>query len=157
MTGRHKNTFDKFWDRVDRKGPDECWPYKGSLRNGYGHHSMNYRSVYAHRVAWQIANGEAPPSGKAFHVTHTCNNKACCNPEHLILDTASENTRAAYRDGLALSGERHPRAKLTDEQVAAIRADTRPQVEIAKAFGIRQPHVSSIKRGAARKDRTNAA
>lgn len=157
MTGRHKNTFDKFWDRVDRKSPNECWHWKGSLRNGYGNHSMNYRSYYAHRIAWQIANGEAPPSGKAFHVTHLCNNKSCCNPAHLALDTAAQNTRAAYRDGLAASGEMHPRAKLTKQQVEAIRADTRTQTQIASEYGIRQTQVSRIKRGDSWKDYNNAA
>jgi hypothetical protein len=38
--------------------------------------------------------------------------------------------------------------KLTAEQVDAIRADTRPQQEIALAYGVLQGTVSKIKRGA---------
>lgn len=44
------------------------------------------------------------------------------------------------------SGEKHPRAKLTADQVEAIRADTRTQQEIADCYGISRPHVGRIKR-----------
>lgn len=43
-------------------------------------------------------------------------------------------------------GMRNPSAKLTDEQVTEIRADTRPQMAIALDYGISQGHVSRIKR-----------
>lgn len=46
---------------------------------------------------------------------------------------------------------RNPAAKLTDEQVAAIREDTRSQYKIAAEYGIAQGHVSRIKRSIQRK------
>jgi hypothetical protein len=46
---------------------------------------------------------------------------------------------------LRARGDRHGMAKLTDEQVIAIRADPRRQWEIAAEYGVSQNHVSRIK------------
>lgn len=48
--------------------------------------------------------------------------------------------------GNHLVGTKHPRSKLTESQVLAIRADNRRQVEIAESYGIKQAQVSEIKR-----------
>ena len=48
---------------------------------------------------------------------------------------------------------RNPSARLTDQQVAAIRADPRPQSIIAANYSVSQSHISRIKRGAQRKPR----
>lgn len=45
------------------------------------------------------------------------------------------------------SGERNPAAKLTDEQVLAIRSDSRAQAKIAADYGVCQAQVWRIKRG----------
>lgn len=45
-----------------------------------------------------------------------------------------------------LSGESHPSTKLTEEDIVAIRSDTRLQVVIAEEYGISQTQVSRIKR-----------
>lgn len=139
--GRPKSTPESFWRKVDRRGPDDCWLWKASRRNGYGHHCINRVTYYAHRYAYELANGK-PPSGRAMQVMHSCNNKRCCNPNHLSLGTAAENTQSAYRDGLINLSR-----KYSDDFIQSIFRDPRPQVELEKVYGISQGYISSIKLG----------
>lgn len=89
----------RIWDRVDMRGPDECWPWKLSTgSHGYGQvgwkvdGSRTNAMTTAHRVAWMAANGETviPPG---MTVDHVCHNRVCCNPAHLRLLTNEENAR----------------------------------------------------------------
>jgi hypothetical protein len=148
--GRPKNTAQSFWRHVDRRGQDECWPWKIATKNGYGRFSLNCVEHYAHRFAYGLTYGRAP-EGRETHVMHTCNNKLCCNPAHLELGSALENTRAATRDGLMSSGETHHSARYSDALIRTILADRRPQLELERVYGVSQTHISLIKRGRARR------
>jgi hypothetical protein len=55
--GRLANTPEVLWSKVDIKGEDDCWPWKGSLKNdGYGRVQINDWNYYAHRVIFNLAN-----------------------------------------------------------------------------------------------------
>lgn len=73
---------------------DDCWLWQGAkLPNGYGVFGLKGHSRYVHRAAWENVHGPVPP-GREFH--HTCQNRACCNPEHLVPLTTREH-RAAHK------------------------------------------------------------
>lgn len=146
MKGRPRNTAETFWQKVWVEGPDDCWPWKLSLRNGYGNFCINKVSGYAHRFAYEAAKGAIPDG---LQVMHRCNNKRCCNPAHLKLGTPSENTQDAYDDGLAtgMQGEKHHNARLTAEMALAIFNDLRTYTVIGEAYGIAMTTVSGIKNG----------
>jgi hypothetical protein len=74
----------RFHERVKKGKTDDCWPWQGTVRKGYGFLSMNRKTgpVAAHRIAWEIANGEIPPG---LLVRQSCGNRLCCNPAHLFL------------------------------------------------------------------------
>lgn len=95
---------DLFWRKVDRRDPGECWPWqKGTSGRGYGQFHLTPRrtgwdktvTVGAHRVAWALANRQAPPSGHDFVLDHRCNQPRCCNPAHLSLVPTGLNVKAA--------------------------------------------------------------
>jgi hypothetical protein len=43
---------ERFWSRVDVRGPDECWPWMAATVKGYGQLSVMGRNEYAHRIAY---------------------------------------------------------------------------------------------------------
>jgi hypothetical protein len=148
--GRPQNSPYTFWQnvRIDRR-PGACWEWTLSTKNGYGRFTVNCVEHYAHRYAYALVNGSAP-KGRTSQVMHKCNNKLCCRPDHLIVGTGSQNTTDAYRDGLIPSGERHAKAIHSDEVIKSIRDDPRPQLELARVYGVSQSHISRIKTGVSR-------
>ncbi len=138
---------ERFWRKVDRRGPDECWEWRG-FRNefGYGrtrHGRLDRGKQGAHRVAWALVNGTIP---EGAHVLHRCDNPPCCNPAHLFLGTHTDNMRDMSEKGRArgfigtqLRGELNPRTKLADARVThlrSLRAQGRTLRSLAREFAV---------------------
>lgn len=87
----------RFWAKVDRRGPDECWPWLGSCSRRYGTIFDNGRNRRATQVAWEIHNKAPFPSG--LHACHSCDNPQCVNPYHIWPGTARQNIQDALRKG----------------------------------------------------------
>ena len=86
--------MERFWSKVDRGEPNECWPWTASLSNGYGQFWLAGRMVYAHRVAYELSVGPIPPGLQLDHVRERgCAGGSCCNPAHLEPVTNAENAR----------------------------------------------------------------
>lgn len=138
--------MDRFWSKVNKDGDNGCWEWTGALnRHGYGSFWLD-KCVLAHRIAWRLANGPIP-EGKL--VMHSCDNRICCNPEHLFTGTNQDNMDDMVEKGRAnrMPGETHPMSKLTERAVLWIRMWAGcgyKQVDIASAFGIDQTNVSCI-------------
>lgn len=86
-----------------------------------------------------------------MQVLHRCDVKICVNPDHLFLGTQADNIRDMDAKGrrrqINVRGTAHYAARLTEDQVRAIRSDTRTQVVIAAEYGTTQGMVSCIKLG----------
>ena len=138
----------RFWSKVDRTHPDVCWEWVASTQtNGYGQFSAGSRMVGAHRIAFFLGTGQQPTG---LHVCHKCDNKRCCNPQHLFLGTNADNMADLASKGLArspcLKGEENGRSKLTTQAVHAIRQSTETQTTLAKKHGVSQVRISQIQR-----------
>ncbi len=147
--GKRVPLEQRFWERVDRRGPDECWPWMGAPdKKGYGRLGRGGRSggdIFAHRLAWAIAHGPIPDG---MCVCHHCDNPRCCNAEaHLFLGTIADNNLDMRQKGRASGGSRagtrNHKAKLTEEKVRLVRQDwddLRPYgltvASMARAWGL---------------------
>lgn len=92
-----------------------CWNWQGWLdRGGYGYVCYKNRDINIHRFFYAWCCG-AIPKGKI--VRHTCNNRKCVNPEHLILGTMWDNSQDMINSGNSLTGERNPNSALTEKAI----------------------------------------
>jgi hypothetical protein len=154
QTGRERTI--PFWDRIDSSGgPAACWPWTGSInKSGYGNLGIAGFTITASRLAYELSNGPIP-DGDGYHgtvVRHTCDNRPCCNPAHLILGTQAENNRDRDERGRS----RHPSgvachsAKLSEAEVIAIRKLISAGAKIsaiARQFGCSPSSIYFIKKG----------
>lgn len=143
--------LNRFWNFVDRGDPNQCWPWTGWFfaRNPYGGFTYGGKTYRAHRLAYTLTNGPVP-SDKV--VLHTCDNPACCNPAHLVVGTYRENTQDMLHKKRHITpcGERHPHAKLTDDDVRRIRelaGNGLTHRAIADMFGVAQAQIWRVVRG----------
>jgi len=121
-TGRFisRSLADRFWEKVDKQGPDECWEWIGGKHNkGYGQIQAYSRLDKAHRVSWMINNGPIPEN---MCVLHHCDNPSCVNPAHLWLGTNADNVRDKMEKGREAhnGGEKNGSAKLTEPKVRRV-------------------------------------
>lgn len=102
---KRKSIQDRFWERVDKRGPDECWPWKTAEPGEYGRFFFNGAMLNAHRVGYMISTGQTLPP--EVFVCHRCDNRSCCNLSHLFLGTAGDNNRDAKTKGRHSHGKKH--------------------------------------------------
>lgn len=118
-----------------------CWNWKSAISNaGYGVILINKKVRLAHRIMYRTFVGDIPEN---MFVCHKCDNRKCVNPSHLFLGTPADNSR----DMVSKNRETRPSAKLSEDQVIAIRLDKRIYREIAKEYKISRSHISGIKSG----------
>ena len=87
-----------------------------------------------HRHSFRHFNGEIPIVNV---VRHTCDNKLCVNPNHLILGTHKDNVADRVSRNRSANGERNGRAKLTWDVIKDIRKDTEsPKMHLARKHGV---------------------
>lgn len=142
----------RFWDRVSVG--DGCWEWMaGRVKAGYGVFWDGTRQVRAHRYSWELHKGPIPPG---LNVCHHCDNPPCVNPDHLFVGSHADNVADRVGKGRTRTrtwderGEINPAAKLTNVQVATIKAKGLAGytiMELASEFGVSFSNVAMILRG----------
>ena len=135
----------RFWSKVDSKDSVLCHEWKaGKFESGYGQIKINGKGLKSHRVAWMLVNGPIP-EGKL--VLHKCDNRPCCNVEHLYIGDMSNNNcdrhtrnpgKAGRPSKVGASGVNEIR-RLYDEGVSIY--------EIANIFNYGIRHIRKICKG----------
>jgi hypothetical protein len=132
----------------DRGYETSCWIYQGAIQpEGYGWASYRGKANVAHRIYYEAARGSIP-AGMELH--HRCRQRACVRPDHLEAVTPLENTRHSqpFRTGFW----NRTRRRLTDQQVADVRASPLSQKALAVVFGVNPNAIGQIRRRETYKD-----
>lgn len=144
-----EKNIKNFWKKVEKT--DDCWFWRGAISNtGYGNFCFRKKNKLiqngAHRFSYILQYGKIP---RRKFVCHKCDNPSCVNPLHLFVGTNSENIKDSFNKGrIPIRGEKHYRAKLTDESVRHIRnlyaTKKYIQLQLAEKFGVTRRHISFI-------------
>ena len=140
-TYRKRSPEERFWKKVDVRGPNECWEWKGAKnRQGYGEFSIDGRMYRSPRVSYSFNNGPIP---EGLCVLHSCDNPACVNTAHLRTGTYSDNMR-----DMVSRNRNKPCHKLTRSIVDEIREHSAcgpfNQSEAARRFGVTRQTISLV-------------
>lgn len=133
----------RFWRMVQSGADDECWPWAGDTRKGYGVFFYKGSLYGAHELALTFSTGER--RHPTLDTCHSCDNPICCNPAHLRFDTRASNVREMVSRGRSRNGSKLDAAdvRLMRER----RALGARQKDLADQFGITDGQVSMIIRG----------
>ena len=124
-----------------------CWICISHCKGNHGYPEMWYKGKHwlLHRLVYAKLKGEIP---EGYVVRHTCDNRACIHPDHLIIGTPADNVRDMVERGRGRPpyGESQGGHKLTEKDVRAILADTQhTQAELGEMFRIDRSKINRIK------------
>lgn len=139
---------ERFWAKVDKRGPEHCWAWKGALNeHGYGVFNPDGRhsgpTVKAHRFVLGLTS----PKFRGVVVRHACDNPPCVNPAHLSTGTYADNAADMVTRDRHARGSRSGTAKLTEAQVSEIRIRATAGVlhrVLAAEFGVGRSTITRI-------------
>lgn len=133
--------FSRFF--IDQK--TGCWEWTAHRdKDGYGVLPGDKKNTRAHRLSYEIHNGEIPDG---LFVCHKCDNPGCVNPDHLFTGTAKDNNRDALMKGRNFIGEKNGNAKLSYENVKEILSSELNGQQLADKFGVTRATINAIRRG----------
>lgn len=146
MRAPHRGTEAFIKQALEYEG-DECllWPYSVDS-SGYGQARIAGVNMTAHRAVCIQAHGEPPFEGaQAAH--YKCGNSRCVTKAHLRWSTVTVNHDDKRRHGTMTQGERHPRARFTEEQILAIATSDLGPTELGKIHNCDKAVIYSIRSG----------
>ena len=118
---------DKIKPHIFINQENKCWEWTRSLSGGYGQFHPNGflgKNKSVHRFVYKVFNGEIT---KEEVVRHTCHNRRCCNPQHLLKGTSKDNwwdseekhrtarKKLRKRTGWNVNGKRYPTCRIACE------------------------------------------
>lgn len=114
---------ERFNEKVDKQGEDDCWIWNASIRkDGYGSFSINGKTYTAHRIAYCLANFiDHRDLSSLVVVMHSCDNRLCVNSRHLSLGKIQDNNADCVEKGRQARGATSGSAKFSETQIKRIR------------------------------------
>ncbi len=109
------------------------WPL-GINSKGYGVYSICNITYSSHRLIYNTLKSGF--SGDGMVIRHKCDNRACCNIDHLQIGTQSDNLMDASKRKRLKFGEENKRSIFNEEQIIEIRNSypEKSTIELAKIY-----------------------
>ena len=128
---------------------NNCWNIiSGSYKEKQGYHliSISNKRIRAHRAMYMAINGNIP---YGMIIRHTCDNRDCINPDHLIIGTKKDNTQDMINRNRVSdwSDRKGKRKKLTNEQIIEIYNSNKSSYELSLLYPISDVQIRRIKNG----------
>ena len=142
-----KTPEERFWLYVQKSR--QCWEWTGYKNaKGYGVINLGGERVLAHRMGYQLAGGSIP---EGMFVLHHCDNPACVKPKHLFLGTIAQNNADMDAKGRgrrvgSKPGIENPSARLTEDDVRAIRLSEERVAVLAPRYGVSKVTIYAIRK-----------
>lgn len=141
---------EDFWVRLTNVGEeDKCWEWQGFNYRGYGLLFYKGEKWQAARLAYTLKIGPIP---EGYRLAHTCENRRCCNPRHML--PCKYPIREAWiRRGSKLQEEkvkkygRYVRRAERNAHIRALHAEGKSRGEIGRMLGLTTSGVSLILSG----------
>lgn len=136
---------DRFSSKVNIGAPNECWLWTAvQIPNGYGQFWFRGRMINAHRAALVLMGVVIPPG---HVVMHECDNRLCCNPNHLAPAVQALNILDAQNKGRNTKGESHGMVILTETSVRDILLRNCTSTVAARKYGVSRACIHDIRQG----------
>ncbi len=137
--------FPKLKGKLTESG---CIEWQGNVkRDGYGRIMVNAKMVSVHRLSLELKLGRPILSG--YLACHTCDNRVCINPDHLLEGTPKENIQDAIQKGRKDNTHKHLSRsyKLTTVQIVEIHQKRRggtTYTDLAREYGVSRETIKRV-------------
>lgn len=81
----------RFLSKIEITG--SCWLWKGATLKGHSQIHYNGKTIYAHRMSYEMFKGEIP---EGMQIDHLCRVRHCVNPNHLEVVNNRTNSYRGY-------------------------------------------------------------
>jgi hypothetical protein len=137
--------IDRFMEKVSPEPMSGCWLWTGAVTSGgYGTFTVRDKTVRAHRYSFEHFRQSIPAGLDALH---KCDVRMCVNPDHIFIGSHADNMADKVAKRRQPMGDKHGRAKLTEEMVLDIRTSVASGVtqrQMGDKYNVSNQTVSEI-------------
>lgn len=127
--------------------PEHCIVPKSGHIEQHGYFEIGFSrglKINAHRMAYRMFKGNIPLD---MYVMHSCENRVCINPKHLILGSGVDRAKKSVENREERFGVDIPNAKLNPDIVRVIKASSMSSDGLAAIYRVSARCIRDVRNG----------